>query len=58
MRTMAFLDVKEIDEKLVPMTMRLTPADKDGEFTQITYDELEFDVDISDSTFTLQALKR
>jgi hypothetical protein len=34
------------------------PADKPGEFTQIKYAELEFDVELSEKSFTLQALKQ
>lgn len=57
-RTMAFQDVQELGERKVPMTMLLTPADKPGEFTKITYESLEFDVELSERTFTLQALKQ
>jgi hypothetical protein len=57
-RTMAFTDIQEIGKRKVPMTMTLTPADKPGEFTQIKYAELEFDVELSEKSFTLQALKQ
>ncbi|MEZ4321997.1 MAG: outer membrane lipoprotein-sorting protein [Myxococcota bacterium] len=57
-RTMGFSDVKEIDGRKVPMLMTLTPGDKPGEYTKIAYEELQFDVDLPDKTFTLQALKR
>jgi outer membrane lipoprotein-sorting protein len=56
-RTMKFTDLKEIDGKLAPSRMLLTPEDKPGEFTEIVYDELTFDVDLPDSMFSLQALK-
>lgn len=57
-RTMEFLDVQEIGDRKVPMTMVLTPADKPGEYTRIHYDSLEFDVEMSERTFSLQALKQ
>ena len=57
-RTMSFLDVKELGGQLVPSRMRVTPADKPGEYTEIVYDALEFDVEIPDSTFSLQSLRR
>lgn len=57
-RTMSYADVKEIDGQLIPTSFTVTPADKPGEFTRFSYEELDFDVDIPDSTFTLQALKR
>lgn len=57
-RTMSYGEVKDFDGRLVPMSFTVTPADKPGEFTRFSYDELDFDVDIPDSTFSLQALKR
>jgi len=57
-RTMAFGDVKALAGKPIPTTMTLTPEGKNGEFTRITFVSLELDVDLADSTFTLQALKR
>lgn len=56
-RTMAFSDVKEMGGKLFPATMTLIPADKPDEFTRVTTTKAEFDVEIDDRTFTLQALK-
>lgn len=56
-RTMQFSDFKQMDGRMVPGTMTLLPADKPGEFTSMTYDSIDFDVKLPDSTFTLQALK-
>ena len=58
MRTMSFGDVKTMAGKSMPTTMTLTPEGKEGEFTRITFVSLELDIDVPDSTFTLQALKR
>lgn len=57
-RTMAFSDVKDFDGRKVPSVMTLTPADKPGEFTKITYAELDFDAEIDPNTFSLQSLRR
>ncbi|MBN1336097.1 MAG: outer membrane lipoprotein-sorting protein [Deltaproteobacteria bacterium] len=57
-RTMTFEDVRTIGGRTLPARMRLVPTDKPDEFTEVTYDALEFDVSIPESTFTLQALKR
>jgi len=57
-RTMSFLDIKEIDGKLMPSKMRLVPEDKPGEYTEVVYDELSFSADVPDSMFSLQALKK
>ncbi|MEQ1503254.1 MAG: outer membrane lipoprotein-sorting protein [Myxococcota bacterium] len=56
-RTMTYTDVREFDGRKVPSTMRLSPADKPGEFTELKYAELDFDPTIAASTFTLQGLK-
>lgn len=56
-RTMTFTDIKEMDGVMTPAVMTLTPSGDDGEFTRITYVSLDYDVDIDDSFFTLQALK-
>lgn len=56
-RTMAFSDVRDIGGSTVPCRMKLIPADKPDEYTEIVYDEIEYDVDIPDETFSLQALK-
>ena len=58
MRTMTFDDFQDIDGTLVPRTTRVVPADKPDEYTEMVYDELEFDVELPDGTFTLQELRR
>jgi outer membrane lipoprotein-sorting protein len=56
-RTMSFSDPRDFDGRMVPAKMTLVPAEKPGEFTEISYVSLDFDVSIPDATFTLQALK-
>lgn len=56
-RTQSFSDVREVNGRRIPMVMTLTPADKPGEYTKITYSTLEFDVKLPPETFSLQALK-
>jgi outer membrane lipoprotein-sorting protein len=56
-RTMAYGNFKTIDGQPHPMSMVLTPHDKPGESTSITFESLELNVELSDSLFTLQALK-
>ena len=57
-RTMKFLDIKEMGGRTLPATLRVEPADAPGEFTEIRYTEMEFDVDLNDRVFSLQSLKR
>lgn len=57
-RTMAFDDVQEVGDRKVPMKMSVIPGDAPDEYTRITYESLSFDVDLDDTTFSLQALKK
>ena len=56
-RTMSFEDIQDVGGKPTAMKMLLTPADEPDEYTEFIYNELQMDVEIPDSTFTLQALK-
>jgi len=57
-RTMSFSDITTVDGRAMPRVMTLVPADKPDEFTKIIYDQIDFNADIPDGTFTQQALKR
>ncbi len=57
-RTMTFLEIKEMSGRTFPTVMRIEPADAPGEFTQVVYEQMEFDVELPDRTFSLQSLKR
>jgi outer membrane lipoprotein-sorting protein len=57
-RTMTYSDFSELGGRLVPAVMEMQPADKPGERTAIAYQELEFDVDIEQSFFSLRNLQR
>ncbi len=57
-RTMRFLDVQEMGGRTFPTTMRVEPADAEGEFTQVRYSDMAFDVALEDRVFSLQSLKR
>ncbi|MBN2361850.1 MAG: outer membrane lipoprotein-sorting protein [Deltaproteobacteria bacterium] len=57
-RTMTYDEVKKLGDRTIPTHMKLVPADKPDEFTEMSYGDLKFDIDLPDSTFTLQALKR
>jgi hypothetical protein len=57
MRTLAFDRLQEIDGRQVPMRIRLQPADKPNEATELTYQELSFDRVLEDDLFTLHGLR-
>lgn len=57
-RTMEYSEFTEFAGRLVPAVMDMQPHDKPGERTTIRYEELEFDLDIDESFFSLQRLQR
>jgi len=57
-RTMSFLDIKEMGGRSFPSVMRVEPAEDQGEFTEIRYADMQFDVELEDRLFTLQSLKK
>ncbi len=57
-RTMEYSDVEEVDGELAPMTFKLVPHDKPGEFTRMTFSELSLNVGLTDDRFSLQSLKK
>jgi len=56
-RTMDYSDVKDVSGHKTPMTMMLTPHDKPGEFTKMTFESLQYGASLPDSMFTLESLK-
>ena len=56
-RTMTYSEFIELGGRLVPAVLDMRPADKPGERTLIRYEELEFDIDIDRSFFSLRNLQ-
>lgn len=57
-RTLTYDDVAELGGRTLPRRMKLVPADKPSEYTEVVYEELELDRALPASTFSLQALER
>ena len=57
-RTMRYTEFENLGGRTVPFAMEMQPEDKPGERTTVRYQELEFDIDIDRSFFSLQNLKR
>lgn len=57
MRALEFGNYKEIGGRTVAGALTMRPLDGSGEYTRVTYDSLEFDVDLPESMFTVQHLK-
>jgi outer membrane lipoprotein-sorting protein len=56
-RTMTFSDYRVMGGRLVPAAMDMIPEDKPGERTSVRYSEIEFDIDIDESFFSLRSLR-
>ncbi len=57
-RTMTFDDVKTLGGRELPTHMVCTPADTTDKRTEMRYDDIAFDVDVPDATFSLSQLER
>ena len=57
-RTMRFDEVKLLGGRRLPSHIVLTPADTEGQKTEMRYLEVRFDLPISDDTFSLSRLEQ
>ncbi len=57
-RTMTFSEVRNFNGRTIPSVMKVSPRDKPGEYTQITYKKLELGAKVPDRTFSMSNLKR
>ncbi|MBI3795158.1 MAG: outer membrane lipoprotein-sorting protein [Nitrospinae bacterium] len=57
-RTMTFRDVREFGGRKMPAVLRVVPADKPDEHTEIVYEAMRFDLDVNDALFSLSSLQR
>ncbi|MBS2033021.1 MAG: outer membrane lipoprotein-sorting protein [Deltaproteobacteria bacterium] len=57
-RTLAYGDVKALGGRKLPSSLTVTPTDKPGEFTTLTYVDLNLDAHLPPETFSLQALRK
>ena len=56
-RTIEFTEFSELGGRVMPTVMHIRPADKPDERTIFRYDDIEFDIDIDSSFFSLRALQ-
>ncbi len=57
-RLMEGSEIKEMDDRIIPTRMEMIPMDEEGHKTVIIYDQMEFNIDISQSFFSIQNMKR
>ena len=58
MRTMLFEDIKVLGGRKFPAVMKIIPEEKPGEFTELIYHEMEFNIKLKDSLFSVSQLRR
>lgn len=51
-------DIKKMDDREMPTRLEMIPADKEGQKTILIFDEIEFDVNLDESFFSQQNMKR
>jgi hypothetical protein len=56
-RTMVFDEYRQMGGRLVPAHMRVEPEDKPGEFTDVRYADIQFDVALDEDFFSLRRLR-
>ncbi|MCA9711287.1 MAG: outer membrane lipoprotein-sorting protein, partial [Myxococcales bacterium] len=56
-RALEFSSYKEVAGRKVAGTLTVRPLDGSGEYTRLSFDSMEFDVDLPDSIFTVAHLK-
>jgi len=56
--TMYGKEVKEMDGRMLPSVMEMIPADEEGHKTIITYEDIDFGIDLNKSFFSIQNMKR
>nr|WP_281502153.1 outer membrane lipoprotein-sorting protein [Alcanivorax sp. S6407] len=57
-RTLVFDQWQQQEDRTIPMRLSLTPQDKPGESTVITYHDIVFDIPLDTDFFSLKTLKR
>ncbi|HEY9856057.1 MAG TPA: outer membrane lipoprotein-sorting protein [Stenomitos sp.] len=57
-RTLEFSDLREIDGRTVPTRLRFVPADPPGEYTELSYEKLDYDPNLPDGLFSIRSLRK
>jgi len=57
-RTMTFSKVREMGGRRIPTILHVVPADKPGEYTELLYEQMRFNLDLDDAFFSLAELRR
>lgn len=56
--TMVLSDIREIGGRIIPTHLEMIPAENPDQKTEIIYKDMEFDIDLKPSFFSIQNMKR
>ena len=51
-------DIKKMDDREIPTRLEMIPADEEGHKTILIFDDIDFDIDITESFFSQQNMRR
>ena len=57
-RTMAFDNVENVSGRWVPLRMVIRPVEEPDEMTELTYEDLTFDIELEGDLFSISSLRR
>jgi len=57
-RTLIFSNIKNLGGRNLPTVLRVIPAEKEEEYTELIYENINFDIELDDSFFSLMQLRR
>lgn len=57
-RIMSGSEIDELGGRLLPTRMEMNPLEEEGQKTVVTYQDIAFDIDISERFFSIQNMKR
>ncbi len=57
-RTMRFGEVKDIGDRRIPTYMKIIPEREEDQWTELWYQNVEFDIELDDGMFSLSRLER
>ena len=57
-REATFSDIQKIAHRTLPMRFRMQPTDKPGEYTELLYKKLQFNIPYEEDFFSVQNMKR
>lgn len=57
-RTETFAKVKNLGGRTIPSVIKIVPADKPEEFTELVYEKMEFDLKLPDAFFSIATIRK